>query len=66
MPGRENLQADLEHLAVSAIRHRALECFPGDGDHLKDVIFTSYIACKILGYQLSNKRTLCGFYDLRK
>ena len=38
---KENSQADLEHLLVRAMIHRALECFHRDGDYFKDVILKS-------------------------
>ena len=41
MLGKENPKVDFEHLAIRAMRHRALKCFHRVGDHLKDVAFKS-------------------------
>ena len=41
MPVRENSLVDLENFVATAMKHRGLECFHCDGDHLKDVMFKS-------------------------
>ena len=41
MQGRENPQVGFDYPVVCAMRHRALKCFRGNSDHLKDVLFKS-------------------------